>query len=189
MKLVGTRNWVLELGPIKSFYIYLGSTLKWSDVSALGKSHPPKTVEWRVSYIPGKQPEFGLENVNGGASTESNVTIDDSLVISNEMVGKFIQVKVIRRVKDASQRLPFVYSLAMKGPVSFNDQEAREVLQIVTKPRFSITVEMDPESVLVLFPDHQSIIEQETTRQPYMEGTLTITKKVDTSISYILDIL
>lgn len=166
---------------------FVGVTLRWSDTAAMGKSYPPKAVEWRVSYIPGREPEFGLEDDSGTSSTNWNVTLGDTLLVTDFMIGKFIQTKVIRRVKEASERLPFVYSLATKGPVSLDDVGAREVLEIITKPKYTTNIEMTPEHVSILFPHYQSRIEELEQQQPFLEGTLVVTRQVRENVDYCGD--
>lgn len=50
-------------------------------------------------------------------------------------VGKFIQVRASRRLPKESGSNPFVYSVAVKGPVTVDDETARGMLEIFTRVR------------------------------------------------------
>lgn len=138
--------------------------------------HPPKAVEWRVSYVPGREPEFAVRD-SGDDSEEWNVLYDDALLVTSDMTGKFIQVKVTRRVKDVSKRLPVVYSVAVKGPVTLNDVEARDVLHIITQPEYLVNVEVDADALLRFFPDAAHQIERLAQQQPFMGVSFGINRQ------------
>lgn len=155
-----------------------GVIIKWTDVSVLAKAHPPKAVEWRVSYIPGREPEFSVAQEDQEDETSQwNAVYDDTLLLTSDMTGKYVQVKVTRRVKDVSKRLPVVYSVAMKGPITINDKEARDVLQIVTDPNYSTQVEVDPDALLWFFPDCAQRIEELAQQQPFLSVTFGVTRE------------
>lgn len=67
------------------------------------------------------------------AAGPNNAGADANAVVQ---VGKFIQVRASRRLEVADGS-PFVYSLAIKGPVTVDDETARAMLLMLTKVRAS----------------------------------------------------
>lgn len=47
----------------------------------------------------------------------------------------FLQLRVARRIENTSAANPFVYSLALKGPITVGSETARGMLEILSEVR------------------------------------------------------
>lgn len=147
-----------------------GAILRWADTSAKAKAYPAQVVEWRISQVPGREPEFPF----GDQETPATVIVDNQLSVRDDMVTKMVQVKVVRRIRDPTQRRPTVESTATRGPVTVDDREARRILEIVTTPSFECPVELTLEHAIVAFPTQRDYIEDLGARAPFIRATLIV---------------
>jgi hypothetical protein len=136
------------------FFCKLGALLHWKDIGGIPHKRP-KTVEWRVSNIPGSSPDFSNTVTMTNDLISNNVMMNDTLMVSSYMSGKYIQVKVFRRLKGSEGQTSIVTSIATKGPVTLNDEEAHDVLECITSHDFCTLVETNKKCLLYIFKDPQ----------------------------------
>ncbi|CDI84523.1 hypothetical protein, conserved [Eimeria acervulina] len=83
-----------------------------------------RVVEWFVANRQGKDPSF----------PDKCESVGPVFRLGHRHVGKYIQLRASRRL-EVSDGSPFVYSLAVKGPVTIDDETARAMLLMLTKVR------------------------------------------------------
>ncbi|KEP64850.1 UNVERIFIED_CONTAM: hypothetical protein HHA_203160 [Hammondia hammondi] len=141
-----------------------GSTVRMKDLTArLVNKAPARVVEWFFSNEPGKDPSFPTVPIKTGLS----------LRIEERYVGSSIQIRVARRVEGSNLANPFVYSVAVKGPVTVNSVTARRMLEYLAEAETPIEVTMANQSLHTLFdlpPDSVA------NTRPFFDSTLYLTR-------------
>eukprot|EP00914_Ancora_sagittata_P032966 GHVO01066564.1.p1 GENE.GHVO01066564.1~~GHVO01066564.1.p1 ORF type:complete len:420 (-),score=71.34 GHVO01066564.1:51-1310(-) len=113
------------------------------------------TVEWRVSVDPGRGPVYMEENKMG-----------HSILLTEDMVGHYVQARISRRLKSAAE----AYRVE-RGPVGMTEKRIRSVMEILTRPDFSIGIQYAAKDAANVFGIHPS---QMPINEPYLKGEVTI---------------
>ncbi|XP_026191606.1 uncharacterized protein LOC34618042 [Cyclospora cayetanensis] len=108
----------------------VGRDVRLKDLAARANGRmAARVVEWFVATKQGKDPTFPTVSESVGQAFR----------LEHRHVGRYIQVRASRRL-EVTDRSPFVYSLAIKGPVTVDDQTARAMLVMLGKVRLQTVV-------------------------------------------------
>ncbi|EPR61658.1 hypothetical protein TGPRC2_203160 [Toxoplasma gondii TgCatPRC2] len=141
-----------------------GSTVRMKDLTArLVNKAPARVVEWFFSNEPGKDPSFPTVPIKTGLS----------LRIEERYVGSSIQIRVARRMEGSNLANPFVYSVAVKGPVTVNSVTARLMLEYLAETETPIEVTMTNQSLHTLFDLPPDCV---ANTRPFFDSTLYLTR-------------
>ncbi|OEH79974.1 hypothetical protein cyc_00956 [Cyclospora cayetanensis] len=122
----------------------VGRDVRLKDLAARANGRmAARVVEWFVATKQGKDPTFPTVSESVGQAFR----------LEHRHVGRYIQVRASRRL-EVTDRSPFVYSLAIKGPVTVDDQTARAMLVMLGKCILLYVVNIG-HSLFANFPDVQ----------------------------------
>ncbi|CBZ52389.1 conserved hypothetical protein [Neospora caninum Liverpool] len=101
-----------------------GSTVKMKDLAArLVNKAPARVVEWFFSHEAGKDPSFPTVPEKTGLSIR----------LEERYVGYSVQIRVARRMEGSTLANQFVYSVAVKGPITVSSVTARSMLEFLAE--------------------------------------------------------
>ncbi|CDJ38047.1 hypothetical protein, conserved [Eimeria tenella] len=140
-----------------------GKELRLNDLGARGYGRvKAKVAEWFAASRPGKDPVF----------PPTCEAVGVAFRLQHRHVGRYIQLRASRRL-DSSSSNPFVYSLAVKGPVTVDDGTARDMLLILTQREVSYEVTCKGADLQLLFGLSPAAVGS----SPFFDLTLTMTRE------------
>ncbi|PHJ19626.1 hypothetical protein CSUI_006545 [Cystoisospora suis] len=152
-----------------------GSSVKMKDLAArLVNRAPPRVIEWFFSHRPGKNPTFSTTPDKTGPACR----------LEESHVGLFLQLRVARRIENTSAANPFVYSLALKGPITVGSETARGMLEILSETETDYSTTLTNEDLHVLFELPPKSV---ANTRPFFDCTLTLTRTGTRFVSKVRD--
>ncbi|CDI84713.1 hypothetical protein, conserved [Eimeria praecox] len=153
-----------------------GKEVRLNDIAARGSGRiGARVVEWFVANKQGKDPSFPINCEAVGQAFRLGHRHNQLFPKSNAcmQVGKFIQVRASRRL-EVSDGSPFVYSLAIKGPVTVDDETARAMLLMLTKKETDFEATCKGQDLQRLFGLSPVAVGN---NQPFFDVTVTVTRQ------------
>ncbi|CRH03986.1 conserved Plasmodium protein, unknown function [Plasmodium relictum] len=152
-KMSETLNTCLKLGEIHNPIIILGdmedgSIIKVKELNSLSTSKKKKNISHEDFTLI----EWFLSNEIGSNKCfrESSIHCGNNLLLKSFMIGYYIKVKVCKNIY-INNKKTFVTSISIKGPVTINDDTAKQVLKHLSNVNESIQIYLSSSDIYNIF--------------------------------------
>eukprot|EP00922_Rhytidocystis_sp_ex-Travisia-forbesii_P035917 GHVS01053308.1.p1 GENE.GHVS01053308.1~~GHVS01053308.1.p1 ORF type:complete len:554 (+),score=99.14 GHVS01053308.1:17-1678(+) len=118
----------------------IGADLRYKDLSVVGRRLPGRIVQWFVARQPGKDPTFAV------TPTKTSPVFQPS----DSAAGRFVKVRVARRMESGPDVGEYLYSEGVKGPITVDDLMAKQLLEVIGQAAVPVDISCEPTAAMIL---------------------------------------
>eukprot|EP00922_Rhytidocystis_sp_ex-Travisia-forbesii_P062085 GHVS01091932.1.p1 GENE.GHVS01091932.1~~GHVS01091932.1.p1 ORF type:complete len:299 (+),score=61.09 GHVS01091932.1:260-1156(+) len=118
-------------------------------MSVVGRRTPGRSVQWFVATRPGRDPVF--------ASTATKTSM--VFQAPDSAVGRFVKVRVSRRIESGDFVGDTVFSEGVRGPITLDDSTAKQLLEVVAQAAVPVNISFEPNTAMILLNEPKEKIQ------------------------------